>query len=114
MQKENCGFVPILDGDALIGVVTDRDMVIRGLAGEHADLAGEPVERVMTKNAFTIGPDASLEDAAHVMAEHEVRRLPVVEAGALVGILTYGNLEQALHARGRAAAEATLGVTQGA
>jgi CBS domain-containing protein len=114
MKKEDCGFIPVVDGDEVVGVVTDRDIVLRCLAEGNADVLSAPVDRVMTRSAWTIEADAAIEAAAHEMAVHEVRRLPVTENGRLVGILSYGNLEQALHAHGAAAEEATLGVTHGA
>ena len=88
--------------------------MIRCLADGHADVLTETLDHVMTPGAWTIDADAPIEAAAHVMAEHEVRRLPVIENDAIVGVISYGNLEQALHAAGAAAAEATLGVTHGA
>jgi CBS domain-containing protein len=112
MKNEDCGFIPVVAGDEVVGVVTDRDIVIRCLAGGHALTEG--LDHVMTPRAWTIEADATLEAAAHEMAAHEVRRLPVTEKGRLVGVLSYGNLEQALHAEGAAAAEATLGITHGA
>jgi CBS domain-containing protein len=114
MKVEDCGFVPVVSGDRLVGVLTDRDIVIRCLAAGHDDLAHETIDHVMTSGAWTIDAESPLEAAAHEMASHEVRRLPVTEGERLVGILSYGNLEQALHAQGSAAAEATLGVTRGA
>lgn len=114
MKKEDCGFIPVVNGGRLVGVVTDRDIVIRGLADGHADVLDEAVNDLMSSDVWTIDAGAPIETAAHEMAAHEVRRLPVVEGGALVGILSYGNLEQALHGKGAAAAEATLGVTHGA
>lgn len=114
MKKEDCGFIPVVSGDEVVGVLTDRDIVIRCLAGGHADTSTETIDHVMTGGAWTIDADAALEVAAHEMASHEVRRLPVTEKGRLVGILSYGNLEQAFHAQGVAATEATLGVTHGA
>ncbi|MEW6582422.1 MAG: CBS domain-containing protein, partial [Actinomycetota bacterium] len=96
MRTEDCGFVPIVAGGDVVGVVTDRDIVIRGLAMGRADILDAPIESIMTTTVFPIGPDADLADAAHVMAEHEVRRLPVMERGRLIGVLSYGNLEQAL------------------
>jgi CBS domain-containing protein len=99
----------------VLGVVTDRDIVMRCLVeGREEDIRHEAVERVMTQSAWTVRPDDDIEAAAHEMAVHHVRRLPVVEDDHIVGILSYGNLEQALHAEGSAAAEATLGVTEGA
>jgi CBS domain-containing protein len=114
MKKEDCGFIPVVDGGRLVGVVTDRDIVIRCLADGHADVLDETVDDLMSPDVWTIDAGAPIETAAHEMAAHEVRRLPVVEGGALVGILSYGNLEQALHGKGAAAEEATLGVTHGA
>jgi len=117
MKKEDCGFIPVVSGDEVVGVVTDRDLVIRGMtdgpAGQDG-LAAVPVGELMTRSVWSIGADEPLEAAAHQMAEHGVRRLTVLENGRLAGILSYGNLEQALHAKGAAAAEATLGVTEGA
>jgi CBS domain-containing protein len=117
MKREDCGFIPVVREQEVVGVVTDRDLVLRVMAGDAAggsDLPAIPVSEVMTASVWTVGADESLEAAAHRMAEHGVRRLPVMEGGRLVGILSYGNLEQALHAEGAAAVEATLGVTEGA
>ncbi len=116
MAREDCGFVPIMRAGTLAGVITDRDLVIRCMAQAHDGerILEAPVGDCMTRDPRTITPDATLEEAAHVMAEHHVRRLPVMEGRRLVGVLSFGNLEQALHARGRAAEEAVLGVTEGA
>ncbi len=114
MRAEDCGFVPIVEGDRILGVVTDRDIVLRCVADGHAEATAERIDHVMTPGAWTIDADAPIEDAAHEMALHELRRLPVMQGDQLVGVLSYGNLEQALHAQGAAATEATLGVTHGA
>ena len=114
MKMEDCGFIPIVNDGHVLGVVTDRDIVMRCLADGHANVLDETIDHVMTPSTWTIDAGAPIETAAHEMAVHEVRRLPVIEEGALVGILSYGNLEQALHAAGAAATEATLGVTHGA
>lgn len=114
MKTEDCGFLPVLADGKLVGVVTDRDIVIRCLAGGDTDTINETIDHVMTRDAWTIDADAPIEAAAHEMAVHEVRRLPVMEKDRLVGVLSYGNLEQALHAKGAEAAEATLGITHGA
>lgn len=114
MRTEDCGFIPVVDGPSLVGVVTDRDIVVRCLAGGQVDPRSETVDHVMSPSTWTIDADATIEAAAHEMAEHEVRRLPVLEGNTLVGVISYGNLEQALHAEGVAASEATLGITRGA
>lgn len=114
MKMEDCGFIPVVQDGGVVGVVTDRDLVIRAMAEGAAGATEIPVEEVMTRSIWSVGAADPIEAAAHAMAEHHVRRLPVMEGGRLVGILSYGNLEQALHAQGAAAAEATLGVTAGA
>jgi CBS domain-containing protein len=114
MKIEDCGFIPVVAEDKLVGVVTDRDIVIRCLAEGHTDVLTETIDHVMTRGVWTIDADAPIEAAAHEMAVHEVRRLPVMEKDRLVGVLSFGNLEQALHAKGPAAVEATLGITHGA
>src|SRR5690606_31966775 len=95
MRREADGFVPICEGDSLLGVNTDRHFVVRSLADGREDILNEPAEHCMTRNPATIEANASLEDAAELMNRMEVRRLPVVEGGRLVGILSHGNLVQA-------------------
>ena len=114
MREEDCGFIPVVQQDEVVGVVTDRDLVLRVMADGAEAIPAIPVGDVMTRSVWSVGADEPIESAAHQMAAHGVRRLPVTDGGRLVGILSYGNLEQALHAVGPAAAEATLGVTQGA
>ena len=80
MKKEDCGFIPVVTGDEVVGVLTDRDIVIRCLASGHADTSTETIHHVMTEGAWTIDADAALEVAAHEMASHEVRR-PLMARG---------------------------------
>lgn len=90
MKNHNIGFIPVLEGTRLLGIVTDRDLVIRGYAEKNSGSA--PVEDVMTKEVITVGPDTSVEEAAELMAEHQIRRLPVVDNGQLIGIVALGDL----------------------
>lgn len=113
MKQEDAGFIPITEDSRLIGVITDRDIVIRCLADGHSDILNEAAEHCMSRDVRSIDADADLEDAAQVMSAGEIRRLPVTKDGRLVGILSHGNLVQATHARGPGE-EATLGVTKGA
>jgi CBS domain-containing protein len=113
MVREDCGFVPVMDDGRIVGVITDRDIVVHCLGKGHHDLMSRPCEHVMSTKVTTIGADETLEEAGHKMAQLHIRRLPVTEDGKLVGILSHGNLVQALHGKG-AAVEATLGVTSGA
>ena len=115
MKMEDCGFIPVVeDDDRVMGVITDRDIVVRCLAEHHADCLNDRAGDVMSSPVWSISPDADLDEAAHEMASHQVRRLAATEKGKLVGILSFGNLEQAFRAEGSAATEATLGVTAGA
>jgi CBS domain-containing protein len=111
MKREDAGFVPICEGNRLMGVVTDRDIVLRCVAnGSQIEGAAE---EIMTRDPATIEASASLEDAGRMMERLEVRRLPVVDNGQLVGVLSHGNLVQATRSEG-AGDQATLGVTRGA
>jgi CBS domain-containing protein len=96
MKSEDVGALPIIEGDKLVGVVTDRDLVIRALAeGKSPDTA---VAEIASKDVVTVDPDQTLEEAARLMAEHQVRRLPVVEEdGRLVGVLAQADVAQAGH-----------------
>src|SRR5947207_8489299 len=88
MKAEDAGFIPVVEGERLVGVVTDRDIVIRCLAEGQVDPRQETVQRVMSAGVHTIPADAELEAAAEAMAQAEVRRLAVVEGDRLVGILS--------------------------
>lgn len=113
MKQEDAGFIPITEQDQrLVGVVTDRDIVIRCIAEGHNPV-GEPVSHAMTQETVTIAADEDIEKAAELMGRAEVRRLAVVEGDRLVGVLSHGNLVQATGGQG-AGAKATEGVTRGA
>ncbi|MCA0753921.1 CBS domain-containing protein [Paenibacillus sp. N4] len=90
MKQHDIGFIPILEGKKLAGVVTDRDLVIRGIAEKHPGSAA--VEEVMTNHVDSITSDTSADDAAKLMASKQIRRLPVVDNGELVGVLAIGDL----------------------
>lgn len=90
MKQSDIGFVPILDGKKLIGVVTDRDLVVRGLAEKHSGSTG--VSEVITHEVDTISSSATADEAAELMASKQIRRLPVVDNGELIGVLAIGDL----------------------
>jgi CBS domain-containing protein len=112
MQMENTGFTPVVEGDHRVGVVTDRDIVIRCLAEGHDHPGRELVSRVMTAAVETIASHADLQLTGERMAQDEIRRLAVVANGKLVGVLCLGNLIQATRAH-RPTHEAVAGVTRG-
>lgn len=94
MRQFNVGPLPVCDGDRLVGVVTDRDLVVRGIAMGH-DPHTSKVSSVMTEDVELIHLEASLEEAADLMKEKQLRRLLVVDDHKnLVGILSLGDLAQ--------------------
>ena len=96
MKSEDVGSLPIVENDRLVGVVTDRDLAIRVLAeGKGGET---PVSQVASKDVVTVDPQQSLDEAARLMAEHQVRRLPVCEEdGKLVGVLAQADVAQSGH-----------------
>lgn len=95
MKSEDVGSVPILEDDRLVGVVTDRDIAIR-VAAEAKDVQSTTVGEIASRDVVTIDPQQSLDEAARLMAQHQVRRLPVVEEdGRLVGIVAQADVAQA-------------------
>jgi CBS domain-containing protein len=93
MRDENTGIVPVCDaGGTLLGVVTDRDIVMRTLASEDSPLQATARD-VMTDDVEAVTPDEELHDVVHLMGEHQVRRIPVVERGdRLIGIISMADV----------------------
>ncbi|MCF2942203.1 CBS domain-containing protein [Paenibacillus tarimensis] len=90
MKNHDIGFVPVLEGKKMIGVVTDRDLVIRGYAEKHS--GSTAVSEVITNTIKTVSPDTTIDEAARMMAANQIRRLPVVENGDLAGVIAIGDL----------------------
>jgi CBS domain-containing protein len=86
MKQEDVGSVPVVDGDRLVGLLTDRDIVVRGIA-EGSDPHAVQVGAIASRDVVTVRPDDDLDEALRLMAQHQVRRLPVVEDGQLVGVV---------------------------
>ena len=91
MRDENIGDVIVLDGDSICGVVTDRDIVVRVLA-EEREPAGTKLGEICSRELATVSPDDDLTQAGDLMRERTVRRVPVVEDGRPVGIVSMGDL----------------------
>ena len=113
MSEAGTGFLPVTEADRPVGVVTDRDIVVRFVAGGGGDASATTVSEVMSSKVTTVGPDDHLATAAEVMRDGAVRRLVVIDAGVVVGVLSHGALVQATDGEG-AGLQATLGVTAGA
>lgn len=93
MRGIDVGVIPVVDGDELVGLVTDRDLVTRVLA-ERKDPAEVKLGNIATRSPVTVSPDTKLSDARDLMSEHKIRRLPVVKQGKLVGIISIGDISQ--------------------
>ncbi len=92
MRDEDAGVVPIVDGTRLVGILTDRDIAIRVVA-EGRDPETTNVREIASGDLVTVDPDQNLDEALRLMAEHQVRRLPVVEEdGRLVGIVAQADV----------------------
>ncbi len=91
MKERDIGDVIVLDGDRLCGVVTDRDIVVRALA-EDRDPNGTNLGEICSRELVTVSPGDDLMVAGRLMRENAVRRMPVVEGGKPVGIISMGDL----------------------
>ncbi len=91
MRNLNVGSLPVLDQNKLVGIITDRDITIRATA-DGANPDDVKVSDIMSKEVVTVTPETSLDEAAQLMATHQIRRLPVVENGELVGMLALGDV----------------------
>jgi CBS domain-containing protein len=97
MTAENVGSLPIVDEEKLVGIVTDRDLVTNVLA-KDLDPHKVPVSDVGTEHPVFVGPEDRLDTALQRMAEKQIRRLPVVEDGRLVGILAQADVSRSAEA----------------
>ncbi|MGW0548518.1 CBS domain-containing protein [Streptomyces altiplanensis] len=91
MRDEGIGAVLVAEGDELRGLVTDRDLAVRIMARE-GDIADYSAADACSDELITVSPDDGLDRAVSLMREHAVRRLPVVEDGLPVGIVSLGDL----------------------
>jgi CBS domain-containing protein len=94
MRSRDVGALPVAKKDGLIGIVTDRDICCRAIA-QNLDPETATVEEIMSKNVTTCFEDQDLVEAAHVMEQKQIRRLPVLNRKSrLVGIMTVGDVSQ--------------------
>jgi CBS domain-containing protein len=91
MREQDIGSLPITDDEKLVGMITDRDITTRVVA-EAADPNMTTVDDVYSRDLISVEPDKDLEEALRLMARHQVRRLPVVENGRLVGIVAQADI----------------------
>ena len=91
MREEDAGAIPIVEGGRLVGMVTDRDIVVRALA-DGRDPQSTTVGEIASKNVVAVEPDDDLGRALELMGERQVRRLPVVEDDRLIGIVAQADI----------------------
>jgi CBS domain-containing protein len=91
MKGEDVGSVPVVEEGRLAGIVTDRDIVTRAVA-ERRDPQTVKVDEIASREVVTVEPEQDLDEALALMARHQVRRLPVVEAGQPVGMLAQADV----------------------
>ena len=90
MRDADTGAVPVVENGRTLGIVTDRDIVVRAVA-EDGQMS-RPIREIVTNSVVCATPDMSTREASELMSEHQVRRLPVVEGDRLVGIVSIGDL----------------------
>jgi CBS domain-containing protein len=109
MKSGDYGAMPVVDDGRLIGMLTDRDIVVRAVAeglDPNVAVAGD----FATRDPVAVEPDQALDEALMLMARHRVRRLPVVEGGMLVGVLSQADV--ALEAKEKKTGEVVQEISQ--
>ena len=91
MKKDDVGSIPICTQNKLIGIITDRDIVLKVVAA-GGDTNNTSAKEIMSKDIKSVTSNQDVHEAADLMSKYQIRRLPVVEQGKLVGILAIGDL----------------------
>ena len=91
MQQHNICSIPVVDNNGLVGIVTDRDIVVRNIATGQ-DPTSTPVKNVMTSQVTTVTPEEDVHSISQMMASRQIRRVPVVENQKLIGMVSLGDL----------------------
>jgi CBS domain-containing protein len=110
MRSEDVGVLPVVKDAELVGLVTDRDLVVRVLADRQNPLEVR-VGDIATRSPITVTPDTKLSEARELMEKHQIRRLPVMKSDRLVGILSLGDVAWADASR-REVGEALRGISE--
>ena len=91
MKQYNCGSIPVCTKDKIIGIITDRDIAVRSVASGQ-DISQQRVGEIMTESVVFGSPDLDVNDAAKLMSDRQIRRLPIVENNSLIGIVALGDI----------------------
>lgn len=112
LAERRIGAVPVMDGGAVIGIMSERDIIYR-LTSDGAVILDWPVEKVMTAPVVTVAPDSSVLGGLALMTRRRIRHLPVVEGTRMIGIVSIGDLVKARMDRIESEAEAMRQYIQG-
>ena len=91
MRDHNVGAIPVVEGRRIVGILTDRDIATRALTGSK-DAGSLAVSEIMSRELVLGHPEMDVHEAAQLMANEQIRRLPVVDADSLVGMVALGDL----------------------
>ena len=91
MQQYNVGSIPVCDRTGVVGMVTDRDIVVRNVI-TGTDPQSTPVSNIMTTKVATVTSDTDVDQLGDIMSKNQIRRIPVVDNNTLVGIVALGDL----------------------
>jgi len=95
LAEKDVGALLIQDGDQIVGIISERD-IVRQIALEQACYLSRPVMTLMTKEVFTVGPETGIDECMQLMTEEHIRHLPVLEAGHLIGLVSIGDVVKAI------------------
>lgn len=111
MKKDDVGSIPICQGNELVGIITDRDIVLKVVAA-GGDTNNTSAKEIMSTKIKSVTANQDVHEAADLMAKYQIRRLPVVEQGKLMGIVAIGDLAiEKIHIN--EAGDALSGISQG-
>lgn len=91
MKRDDVGSIPICQGNDLVGIITDRDIVLNVVA-PGKNVSDTLAKDAMSKNVISVSADQDVHEAANLMSQYQIRRLPVLDQGRLVGIVALGDL----------------------
>jgi CBS domain-containing protein len=91
MKEHNIGSLPVCEGEKVIGIVTDRDIALRCVA-QGENIKAVTVRDIMTSNPVVVSSATDIQDAARIMSERQIRRLPIVDNNNLVGMVALGDI----------------------